>query len=212
MPSPVPSHLATMLLDTSVRTGHICPGRGSSLLPDSTHKTYTAVFNHLQFRQANSIFWKSYRKFVYLAMRLAMSYEPSRSKPNDTDIYWCVVYQLRALEYTVQQVSDNLGISVSTVRRIGQLFDSTGSSDKQACPDRRLALKALTTYDEFIVLELVLQGLGFTSERYVENFNSPQELKCQTCYSIILIVLGWAVIGFICTSSQSAASCCRISS
>jgi transposase len=89
-----------------------------------------------------------------------MLYEPSRSKPYDTDIRWRVVYQLRALECSVQQVSDNLGISVSTVRRIGQLFDSTGSVDKQACPDKGLALKALTTYDEFIIMELVLQRPG----------------------------------------------------
>ena len=60
-------------------------------------------------------------------MQLAMSYEPSRSKLYDNDIRWQVVYQLMALEYSVQQVSNNLGISPATVRRIGQLFDSTGS-------------------------------------------------------------------------------------
>jgi hypothetical protein len=32
--------------------------------------------------------------------------------------------------------------------------------DKQACPDKGLALKALTTYDEFIIMELVLQRPG----------------------------------------------------
>ena len=93
-------------------------------------------------------------------MQLAMSYEPSRSKPYDNDIRWQVVYQLMALEYSVQQVSNNLGISPATVRRIGQRFDSTGSVDKQSCPDRGLALKALTTYDEFIIMELVLQRPG----------------------------------------------------
>ena len=93
-------------------------------------------------------------------MQLAMSYEPSRSKPYDNDIRWRVVYQLMALEYSVQQVTTNLGISASTVRRIGQLFDSTGSVDKQSCPDRGLALKVLTTYDEFIIMELVLQRPG----------------------------------------------------
>ena len=48
-----------------------------------------------------------------------MSYEPSRSKAYDSDIRWRIVYQRLALEYSVQRVSANLGVSQSTVRRIG---------------------------------------------------------------------------------------------
>lgn len=89
-----------------------------------------------------------------------MSYEPSRSKAYDNDVRWRIVYQRFALEYSVQRVSENLSVSQSTVRRIGDLFDSTGSVDPKVDPDKGQALKALSSYDEFYVMELVLEKPG----------------------------------------------------
>ncbi len=89
-----------------------------------------------------------------------MSYEPSRSKAYENDLRWRIVYQLRALECSVMRVSDNLGVSPSTVRRIGRLFDTTGSIDKKSRLDGGQALKLLTSYDEWMIMELVLERPG----------------------------------------------------
>ena len=89
-----------------------------------------------------------------------MSYEPSRSKAYDSDIRWRIVYQRFALEYSVERVSANLGVSQSTVRRIGSLFDSTGSVDPKVVPDKVATLKSLSSYDEFYIMELILERPG----------------------------------------------------
>ena len=47
----------------------------------------------------------------------AMFYEPSRSKAYDSDLRWRIVYQHFALEYSVQKVSENLGVSPLYVRQ-----------------------------------------------------------------------------------------------
>ena len=71
-----------------------------------------------------------------------------------------IVYQCFALEYSAQRVSENLGVSPSTVRQIGSLFDSTGSVDQKVDPDKGVALKTLSSYDEFYIMELVLERPG----------------------------------------------------
>ena len=58
-----------------------------------------------------------------------MSYKPARSKAYGSDIRWRIVYQLRVLDYSAACVSSNLGVSVSTVRHIGKVFDETGNVD-----------------------------------------------------------------------------------
>ena len=76
-----------------------------------------------------------------------MSYEPSRSKAYDSDIRWRIVDQCFALKYSVERVSANLCVSQSTVRRIGSLFDSTGSVDPKVVPDKGATLKSLSSYE-----------------------------------------------------------------
>ena len=76
-------------------------------------------------------------------------------KAYDSDLRWCIVYQHFALEYSVQQVSENLGVSQSTVRQIESLFDSTGNVNPKVDPNKGQALKALSSYDEFYIMELV---------------------------------------------------------
>ena len=90
-----------------------------------------------------------------------MSYEPSRSKAYNSDIRWRIVYQRFALEYSVQCVSANLGVSQSTVHRIGSLFHSTGSVDLKVVPDKgAMLIKSLSSYDEFYIMELVVERPG----------------------------------------------------
>lgn len=91
--------------------------------------------------------------------RPSTSYEPSRTKAYDSDLRWRMIYQLTVQNYSLQEVSKNLGVSLSTVCRVRKLFDTTGSVDKQKYPVRLLG-KSLTTYDEFAILELVLQRPG----------------------------------------------------
>lgn len=105
-----------------------------------------------------------------------MSYEPSRLKAYDSDIRWRIVYQRFALEYSVQHISANPGVSPSTVRRIGSLFDSTGSVDQKVDPDKGAALKALLSH-EFYIMELVLERREFIFERSASNYTNLQELS-----------------------------------
>ena len=41
-----------------------------------------------------------------------------------------------------------------------RLFDSTGSADPKIDPDKGQALKAISSYDEFYIMELVLEKSG----------------------------------------------------
>ena len=59
----------------------------------------------------------------------------------------------------MQRVSQNLGVSVSTVCRIGKLFETTGNVQQGEHGDRETG-KVLTTYDQFLVMELVLDRPG----------------------------------------------------
>lgn len=113
-----------------------------------------------------------------------MSYEPSRSKAYENDLRWRIVYQLRALEYSANRVSNNLGVSVSTVRRIARLFDTAGNVDKKSCRDRGQALKHLTSYDEWIIMELVLERPGiYLLEicRELRHFTGTEASEATVC-------------------------------
>ena len=59
----------------------------------------------------------------------------------------------------MQRVSQNISVSVSTVRRIGKLFETTGNVQQGEHGDRETG-KVLTTYDQFLVMELVLDRPG----------------------------------------------------
>ena len=123
---------------------------------------------------------KSWREHCWSTM----SYEPSRSKAYENDLRWRIVYQLRALEYSANRVSNNLGVSVSTVRRIARLFDTAGNVDKKSCRDRGQALKHLTSYDEWIIMELVLERPGiYLLEicRELRHFTGTEASEATVC-------------------------------
>ena len=88
-----------------------------------------------------------------------MSYEPWRSKAYDPDLRWRMIYQRKVLNYSPRLVSTNLGVSVSTVRRIERRFDTEGNVEKRRYPERYSGT-ALSQHEKFLVLALVIDHPG----------------------------------------------------
>ena len=65
-----------------------------------------------------------------------ISYEPWRSKAHNPDLRWRMIHQRKVLNYSPRLVSNNLGVSVSTVRRIKRRFDTEGNMEKRRYPNR----------------------------------------------------------------------------
>ena len=130
--------------------------------------------------------------------KMAMSYEPSRTKAYGNDIRWRMVYQVKVLDYSVGQVSANLGVSPSTVRRIVALFDTSGSVDKRLGA-HQTPIK-LTSYDEWMIMELrcVRTGVPMRIEPHSMRFGSVRTAhKCTQIFGS----------GFNAHSSQSTFIC-----
>ena len=84
------------------------------------------------------------------------SYESTRTKAYSEDLRWRMVYQRKALGYSLQRVAENLGVAVATVHRIETLFDETGVIDKRKYPDGHGTHK-LTETDELLILGSLLE-------------------------------------------------------
>ena len=69
-------------------------------------------------------------------------------------------------------MSSNLGASVSTVRRIGKVFDETGNVDTKDSLTRGQAQKVLSSRDEFLLLELVLELPGVYLHEICQEMHS----------------------------------------
>ena len=86
----------------------------------------------------------------------SMSYEPWRSR---ADIKWRMIYQIKVLEHSPKRVSENLGVSLSTVYRIKHRFDTEGTVEKRPYPERQNG-KVLSQNDEFLIRQLVIERPG----------------------------------------------------
>ena len=73
-----------------------------------------------------------YVQFAYMVNR---SYEPWWSKAYNPDLRRRMIYQRKVLNYSPRLVSTNLGVSVSTVRRIERRFDTEGNVEKRCYPE-----------------------------------------------------------------------------
>ena len=60
-----------------------------------------------------------------------MSCEPGRTKAYHSDLRWRMVYQRKVLDISTKKISENLCVDASTVQRIVNLFDTTGSVEKK---------------------------------------------------------------------------------
>lgn len=91
--------------------------------------------------------------------RSMTSCEPARSSAYSDDLRWRIVWQTLALRLPVKQVSTNLCIDQSTVRRIRDKFGVSGQVQKRNYPAEK-AYRKLTEPAQFFVLYLVLERPG----------------------------------------------------
>ena len=62
----------------------------------------------------------------------------SRTRAYDPDLRWRMIYQRIVLELPFKTISKNLYVDVSTVRLTVELFNSTGSVDKQLASTEKI--------------------------------------------------------------------------
>ena len=90
-----------------------------------------------------------------------MACQPERTKAYDDDLRWRMVYQRYALDLPYRDISKNLNVDPSTVCRIIQRFDETGSVSKATFPrGHEHPHQKLRPTDEFLILQLVLDKPG----------------------------------------------------
>ena len=89
-------------------------------------------------------------------MAIATSYERTRTNAYSEDLRWRIIYQQKALSYSLQRVAENLGVGVATAHRIETLFDETGSVSKRKYLDGHGTHK-LTENDKVLILGLLVE-------------------------------------------------------
>ena len=82
------------------------------------------------------------------------SAEPHRTSAYSNDLQWRMVYQQRIMGLSCREVAKNLCIDASTVSRVVNRFDETGEVDATHRSGRPTKL---TQFDEFLILENILQ-------------------------------------------------------
>ena len=85
---------------------------------------------------------------------MAYSCESSRKKAYSADLRWRMVYQRHMLGLTFEEIGSRLSVDPSTVWRAVQRFDEHATVD--SCYTHAGPPKKLTAFDEFVILEAVL--------------------------------------------------------
>ena len=85
--------------------------------------------------------------------------EPKQSSAYHIDLRWQMVWQRIALNKLFTDIASNLCIDQATVKRIVDLFESTGDVLKRPYPKHRLQRK-LTLMAELILLTIVIEQPG----------------------------------------------------
>lgn len=98
-------------------------------------------------------------KFKKYTATMKTSIKPKRSSAYSEDLRWTMVWQRKALGYTYEQITVNLGVDGSTVQRTVTLFKTTGSVQKRAYPKEKASRK-LTPIAQLFILNLVLEKPG----------------------------------------------------
>ena len=83
------------------------------------------------------------------------SFENKQTKAYGSDLRWCMVYQSCVQGLTLREIACNLNVDHSTVRRLLKIFEETGNVEAGESSGRP---KALNVYDEFIVIENVIEN------------------------------------------------------
>ena len=104
--------------------------------------------------------------------------ETSRTRAYHADLRWGMVYQRKVLDYPVKNVSENLCVDPSTVRRTLKLFDTTGTVEKKMYPDNHG--KKLSSADKLHILELVLERPGIQLQELSSELCARGTLVCES--------------------------------
>ena len=83
------------------------------------------------------------------------SFENKQTKAYESDLRWCMVYQSCVQGLTLREIASNLNVDHSTVCRVLKIFEETGNVEAGESSGRP---KALNVYDEFIVIENVIEN------------------------------------------------------
>jgi len=117
------------------------------------------------------------------------SYESARTAAYSEDLRWRMVYQRKALEYSVRRVAENLGVSPATVSRTLEVFDRTGTVSNQEYPEDHNRAKKLTQTDEFLILQLVTDSPGIYLGEHDPNGTSLQHWDiCRHIHNLSILV------------------------
>lgn len=85
------------------------------------------------------------------------------------------------MDLSVQTISQNLCVDVSTVRRTCDLFVETQSVDKQPYPDsHRLQRRKLKETDQYLILELVLEHPGIYLDELKQKLSEINGTEAST--------------------------------
>ena len=99
--------------------------------------------------------------FLWLVcvVNMAVSCEERRTSAYSADLRWRMVYQVKALGKSYQEVAENLNVDKSTVSRIVALYESSSDVTPKRYPPNS-GTSILTEVDKFIILELVIDRPG----------------------------------------------------
>ena len=92
-------------------------------------------------------------------MSAGWSFETSRSQAYSEDLQWRMVYQRKFLGRTYRQIAECINVDPSTVSRVLQLFDSTGTVKKLDYPEN-FGTKKLANIEKLLILQLVIEKPG----------------------------------------------------
>ena len=99
--------------------------------------------------------------FLWLVcvVNMAVSCEERRTSAYSADLRWRMVYQVKALGKSYQEVAESLNVDKSTVSRIVALYESSSDVTPKRYPPNS-GTSTLTEVDKFIMLELVIDRPG----------------------------------------------------
>ena len=77
---------------------------------------------------------------------------PGQTKAYNEDLRWCMVWQRLINSYTIKEIASNLYVAESTIWRVVDRFERTGTVTPNRATSRALRLHE---HDELLLIELV---------------------------------------------------------
>ena len=81
------------------------------------------------------------RSIKKLSLLKMLSAEPGRKKAYQEDLWWRIVYQKIALNYSFCKIAKHLNVSTATAYRVYKLFSDSGNVDSKIRGDSVLPTK-----------------------------------------------------------------------